>query len=293
MNSKINVNRENVYAIVNNLKYGTTTVGCNSEETRLMLESAIDIVNDVFGAGMVRIKPSVDTKIVNEEFPIENCFDLICSWNSAEIGFNLGGDDFNFMAKAFNARNGKLLVEVKINEAVYKLAKKQAYKIGVKFIIDNGKAYFDGREKQKPIYQRIQDAYKAGDEIIEFRLDEASIPTVRCYASSFGQSIGEKFSCSIVEGKTVIRFRPMDQDSKLREEIKLFFNRSISEFGKEKAIKFAYDFYNELMWKSDAEATEPPVSSEPNTREVDGMQQFYMKELEEPAVSNFEEYDDF
>lgn len=140
----------------------------------------------------------------------------------------------------------KTKVEINITPELKKYASKLTRKAGLKFVDDEGVFYIDGRTKSKPYIHQIQDAYKKGLDCIYFDSNEVSVLTIRVYASTVGNDVLKKFSCSVSGGKICVRFKEKSISGKFIDELEKVKTRFSQEMSVDEMKQNAINVFEEI-----------------------------------------------
>lgn len=310
MRTVVDITEANIYGFLQNLGHGVNLGTCCDAFVTQKLDKCLGFLNGVYGAGAVEKSPYINIDLDGKggytERPEENVFQIVCR---VREGFGLlKGTDFNLMDLAIEASDDRKVITLDIyDEKVISYARKIAKSLGIRLVLNrSGKYMFNGESSSLSVSKQIQQAYSAGRESISFSLTEVNPTTVRCYASNLSSMFSKKFRCSISPGLITIYFKELDKTQELLSKLERLKSEYVPIIGE---IDFWETFENFIIFGqkgTDPETyndQEKEVENVPTRRKVDGLNQFYIPELEgmsleekkEIAASLYEEEeeDDF
>lgn len=227
-----NINESNIYSFMNEIKYGSNLVTYENDEARVIMLKNIEIICEILGAGALEEIQYVDTVLEQGSY-IDNVVDGVYNiLYRVRYEFPLLKEtDYRVSEYLLTAIDQKSKVNIPdLNDNLHKYAFRTAKQLGVKFGLDVSGYYFNAQEKQKPIYKQLEDAYASGLESISF--DSEKTHTVRCYASTLGNSQGKKFRCSVANKKITVYFKEMNKSDQLFNKLNLLYNEFVPFIGK-------------------------------------------------------------
>lgn len=273
------VSKENVLTIISSLDYGQIPVCFEDEQAEEMTSKCVEAINEIYGPGVLDFSKSDEGFETEKE--VYTVFRLLFRERNLKLPL-LTMDDITLMENAEHAENGQCQISFKIHEGLFKKAKRIAKTCGVKFGSTLYGQYFSGQAKKISIYKQLEKAHLDGLDKIEFTTDEIASQTLRVYVSQLNSFTGNKYSVSAENGNLTVYFKEKGRESEFLKKLERLFNEypEVYELKSIEAFKASFKPYlvNSLMtdekWDTITNAEDHPI------REVDGLQQFYIPELE-------------
>jgi hypothetical protein len=240
MKDVFKVNAENSMNFLQNLDYGSVVVAYDTPADRVFIVESIIVINEYMGMEVLR---EVSERSENGRI-IEDVFRVFHMARGEDIP-TLTIDDYNVRNYAKKAALTKEKIECQIDPKLIRMAKRTANANGVKFIVENGKHYFSGKDKSVSLSKQIESAYLKGDKSISFDKHDVSIPTIRCYTSNLASTYQKPFKCAVKGNLVTIYFKEQSRQDKIESKIETMFSE-LEDYG---GIEWAYESFNKVFSK--------------------------------------------
>lgn len=228
-----NNNDVSILSFMNSVTYGRNPVAVSGKKDINFMQRCVDLFNEIHGPGTVDIVPLEQYDEVGDsggDF-------IVVLWRSRDEKEQLTMDDLSIDQKMKDAIMGEKRVEMCINQALFKYARKLAFENEIKFKkVSVRSQYFDASKKRLSVYRQIEDAYNKGERSISFTNDEIGTQTLRVYASNFGVNINEKLRVSVDGNVATLHFYKETRKEAVTKNISDLFNRIVEEFDNKTAI---------------------------------------------------------
>lgn len=248
MKLQIIKNENDIKELISGLSYGQNYILNPSENLCENIEERIFIINKSCNSEPLRLEKITDEVFLEfEGYSVEdNIWSIISSVENNQIPV-LSDDSYSIKTFAQKAFNNKEVVFFNLDPSLYAYAKKLNFGNKISFSCINNRPCFNGLEKQPSVYKKIEHAYHAGEETIDFDPKTVSIATLRCYASTLSNLSGKKIRCSMKDGLITIFFKEEDRLSQLKRK----FGYLLSEFEEDSdAIDFLKLLISDMESKS-------------------------------------------
>lgn len=327
----ISINRFNAMLTICGLSHGQTFVSFEDDIASEILGNCIDAVNEICGAGAIRFDPAqkmvLGDDVSNYEgVEVPGVYRLIWTIRGENVPV-LTVDDICIEETAISAKKNTTVVDMTINEGLFKYAKKIASKHGVKFKSEDGFQLFDGRKSRLSSYRQIEKAITDKLDFITFKSDEVGIQTVRVYVSQINSFNNKKYRVSHEDGVITVHFKELTKADECYIKLEKLWSEYGSQIGKNafselmnrleigkdwadsmdkfdldwsdlpsvnpdyenkwkdvpghgKSIQDLEDEYDEYDEESETERDYEAEALETPTREVEGLQQYFIPEME-------------
>lgn len=235
--------KENVYEFMRNIKYGTNHFKCSEDNLISFLNDIKEIINESCGSKKLLLKYEKDADMLEfAGYTLDDNLCMIVCNEQSELLPSLSKDSLlirYFLSKAFNSKS---LVRFDLDPSLYRYAKKIASNKLI-FGVDDEGAFFNGAEKELSVYDKMINAFRAGNDTIEFNSENTSIATIRCYTSTLSKMSGRKIKCAIKEGMITVYLKPITKKDELKRKVQYLLN----EFDTEKE---GFDLLREILHES-------------------------------------------
>jgi len=243
MNEKILITTENYFEVFNSLKYGYIYVTYKDEESSILFNQMITVMNEYFDSWVVEQKEAVISDMENGlwvDKKVEGVYQIIYKSYYKELPI-LHKDNYDIEKLAIEASKNNEIVYIKEFEPkLIKYAKKISKKHDVKFI-GNG---FNGKIKSTSVKFQIESAFMSGKNFVSFLASEYSAQSVRNQASSYSSILGRKIRVELKVGEIIVHLKEKNELDLLMENAKEIFNRIGVLLGEEKRDLFFESFLN-------------------------------------------------
>lgn len=304
-----------IHSNVNELLLWTQQLNYGRNETEFdadslgWMEKYVSAVNFIYGNDAISV-------VFDDE---EMCY--VVTWSSrSKKPPILTSEDLYLDILAAEASEKSSTVYGKIHSGLIKRAKDLAKEYSVKIRVLGTEICFDGTVSSKSVYSRMEYAFNNGDDSISFKSNEISTQTVRVYASQIGGFRGNKFAVSTKNGDIVVFFKGTPKLTE-KEECFMDLEKIYTKYGPKISKNAFAEMMNRLeickdwdemnkenkspdwselpktsFYNSEEEKTndETIIDTNDNVREVEGLKQYYIPELEESeATTDKRDDDDF
>lgn len=279
----------NITNIVSKLCYGSIYVSYESEEAYNYMEWVILLQNTIYDIGIMEQTPAIENYVedgIDKERLLPGVFRL--TWKSNhESPIDLNDDELTLEESCKKAQREKNIIEVSYRfSQLDKLCKKIASNYEIKFKASALGKVFDGRDKPISVYKRLENAYKNGDDKIEFSESEIATQTVRVYCSQLNAFTGNNFKVSAYSGVITVYFKKSDIHTVHRKKIDSLYNSIALSVGKDIAFKL---FMEQLGIN---EPDEEPEWKKSGYESEEAYEDYWRIDTPEPKIET-EEDDDF
>ena len=275
------ISKENTNTIISNLEYGQTLVRFEDDQAEKLTEKCVEAINEIFGIGVLDLSES------DEYFDKEHTFfRILFRERNLKLPL-LTMDDITLVENAENANHGKCQINFQIHEGLFKKAKKIASKYEVKFGSTIYGQFFSGQSKKMSIYKQLEKAHLEGVDQIEFTTDDIASQTLRVYVSQLNSFNNTKYSVSVENKKLIVYFKEKSRESEFFKKLDRLFNEYPDVFELNTVDGFIDAFKSYIADKKIDSMTDFK-DHEPPARNVDGMKQHFIQELE--TIQKEDEY---
>lgn len=218
-------NRTDMIKFISNLNYGQNYIYKPKDFLFEDIQERVFIINKSLNSDSLRFE-KVEDKILLEfnGYLLEHNIWSVISCIENKLIPVLSEDSYCIKKFAQKAFNDKEVIFFDLDKSLYSYARKLNFNNKVNFAILNGKACFNGLEKQLSVFKRIEHAYYSGEDTIDFDTKTTSISTVRCYASTLSNLSGKKIKCSSRDGLITVFFKEEDRHSQLKRKLGYLLN---------------------------------------------------------------------
>lgn len=215
---KLNTSKD-VIDFMQKIKYGSNLVSYESNEAQIQMTKNLEILNQILGVNAIDEVDVLD----DDENVIPGIFNVLYRVKGVDIP-ELSIAEWNIRDLISDVKNGKKPSINKIDERLFKFCKKQAILNGLKFKATIDGCYFTNTKGRESVFDKMDKAYKNGDDSISFSLSEFNINTIRQYSSNLGLIYGKKFQCNNEGGNMTIYFKELTREEKFRKSIQKVIN---------------------------------------------------------------------
>lgn len=291
MKTLVHINENNIYSFMNTIEYGSNLIVYNNESFRKIMQDNLSVLCEILEPGALEEIPHADLDLIEGEYRqvlIPGTFNILYRIRGEEIP-QLKECDFRVKdilddAVISRAKSVRFDLDVRLHKYAARLAKKY----GVRFGHDQGLQYFDGSVKELPVSVRIENAFNEGRENISFDAKETRIATVRQYTSTLNSILGKKFRCTLDKGIITVHFNALSRESEFISKLDKLFNEYPDVYQLKSIEQFKNSFIMDIDWEDipvahNVENKWPDLKElkqNPPTRDIDGLKQFYLPELE-------------
>lgn len=298
----LKISDENVFSTMRNLPYGQSLASFLTSESMEMALKCVEAVNEIKGNEVLEISPAQEDYLEDNHYKTRDMVGVYrLLWKiRGEFPPALALDDISIEKNAEKAKENGSVIQFKINEGLFKRAKKAASGLGIKFNATAFGQSFNGQSRKKSVFKRLEEAHLNGEEKIIFDTAEIATQTVRVYVSQLNSFYGKAYSVSVGKGETTVYFKEKSKADELYKKIEALQNEFMPAMGKNAFWEVFNRFEIANDWNETINEIESVKAEEnPPIREVEGLKQYFMPELEvnpkEFVYSNdpIDEDDDF
>ena len=233
-------NEESINDFIDKIEYGINYFAYKNQQTYRDVCEKTDIINAVIGHKQLFVKVEYNEILLTQHgySPADKIHIVFSELDGKDLP-KTHNNCFKIRDYFYEAYNSKGVVYFEIPDSVAKFAKSISTS-KVSFGKDENGYFYNGIEKEISTYKKMENAFYAGEEIIEFDKAEVSSQTVRCYASAISNASGVKIKCSVLDGVITVFLKPLTRKQSLKRKLVHILNECDAEIE-------AFEVLNEII----------------------------------------------